>query len=355
MNADQLFEGEKISGYKGLKIELFFTASELFTYFNITYEQRHETIFDDVEGKISSKMAPGWTKNLSTFLKNIKKHEMQPIGELVMNYNLFSDLVDKSTGESVSYSLFRSNFATPGLKAFHERLQFFLLFYIESSSYIDSSDPIWQLLLIYEKRVLQNKIFYFIVGYTTVYSFYSYPDSTKLRLSQILILPPYQRKGHGKYLLLQVYKDAQTNPNVIEVNIEDPSPGFQRLRDSVDLRLCIENGFFQQFGVRRKKMSLEKWDAKAPMVLEIKKKLKWTEKQILRCYEIFKLNSVDRDDAIEYKSYRLEIKTRLSHQYREELSVQNYDVGERKKKLQELYELKEREYLLLLNELDKTE
>ncbi len=42
----------------------------------------------------------------------------------------------------------QANFATPGLREYHERLQFFLLFYIESSSYIDSHDPIWQLLLV---------------------------------------------------------------------------------------------------------------------------------------------------------------------------------------------------------------
>ena len=36
-----------------------------------------------------------------------------------------------------------------------------------------------------------------IAGFTTTYNFYAYPDKTRLRVSQMLILPPYQRKGHG--------------------------------------------------------------------------------------------------------------------------------------------------------------
>lgn len=68
---DQLFEDEKICGYRGLKIEIFFNCADLYTYFHVSYEQRHETTYDDVIEKISSKMAPGWTKSLSTFTKVI--------------------------------------------------------------------------------------------------------------------------------------------------------------------------------------------------------------------------------------------------------------------------------------------
>lgn len=45
-------------------------------------------------------------------------------------------------------------------------------------------------------------------GYTTVYNFYAFPDKTRLRLSQILVLPPYQRQGVGRQMLEAVYKLA---------------------------------------------------------------------------------------------------------------------------------------------------
>ena len=49
----------------------------------------------------------------------------------------------------------------------------------------------------YQRALDEGKPQYSIVGYTTVYGFYAYPDKTRARVSQMLILPPYQRKGHG--------------------------------------------------------------------------------------------------------------------------------------------------------------
>ncbi len=49
----------------------------------------------------------------------------------------------------------------------------------------------------FEKKSSEGRSHYSIVGYTTVYGFYSYPDMMRPRLSQMLILPPFQRKGHG--------------------------------------------------------------------------------------------------------------------------------------------------------------
>ena len=276
------------------------------------------------------------------------------MGKEALSYNIYSELKDPETHEDLSYTLYQGTFDTPGLREFHERLQIFLLFYIESSNYIDSSDPIWQIILLFQKRALKNKTTYCIVGYTTVYSFFSYPSFTKLRLSQILIIPPYQRRGHGKYLLTQVYENAKSNENIIEVNIEDPSPGFQRLRDTVDLQLCIENDYFQSTNKKKKAIDshLDSWDPNSAFVKEIKKNLKITEKQILRCYDIFKLKNLDREDEVEYKKYRLEIKSRLSIQHREELGVQTHDANERKKKLHEFYEERENEYLHLIENLE---
>lgn len=39
------------------------------------------------------------------------------------------------------------------------------------------------------------------LGMTTMYNFWAYPDNVRLRLSQILVLPPYQEAGLGKQML----------------------------------------------------------------------------------------------------------------------------------------------------------
>ena len=43
----------------------------------------------------------------------------------------------------------------------------------------------------------------------------------------------------------QVYAEGTQDSSYTEVNVEDPSPGFQSLRDSVDMQLCLDRNFFQ--------------------------------------------------------------------------------------------------------------
>jgi histone acetyltransferase 1 len=78
-------------------------------------------------------------------------------------------------------------------------------------------------ILLFQKRVCasKNSTTYHIVGYTTLYKFLSYPSDWTMRLSQILILPPYQRAGHGQKLLQLVY-DLAEQRKAVEINIEDP-------------------------------------------------------------------------------------------------------------------------------------
>lgn len=47
------------------------------------------------------------------------------------------------------------------------------------------------------------------LGYCTVYRFYAYPDRVRMRLSQILVLPPHQGRGVGSLLLKALSKQAE--------------------------------------------------------------------------------------------------------------------------------------------------
>ncbi len=55
-------------------------------------------------------------------------------------------------------------------------------------------------------------------GFCTVYSFYSYPDRSRLRVSQVLVLPPFQRQGVGRALLQAVYALADSR-NALDVTV----------------------------------------------------------------------------------------------------------------------------------------
>lgn len=47
-------------------------------------------------------------------------------------------------------------------------------------------------------------------------------------------------------LLAEVYALAHER-GYLEVNVEDPAPGFQFMRDLLDLRNCVAGGYFGQF------------------------------------------------------------------------------------------------------------
>jgi ribosomal protein S18 acetylase RimI-like enzyme len=51
----------------------------------------------------------------------------------------------------------------------------------------------------YLMRILGS--LYLQLGMTSMYNFWAYPEHVRLRLSQILVLPPYQDAGLGKRML----------------------------------------------------------------------------------------------------------------------------------------------------------
>jgi GNAT superfamily N-acetyltransferase len=252
-----------------------------------------------------------------------------PPGDLLAEYTVPS--VDLSSKELITYEVYRGRFDNPTMRAYHQRLQFFLLFFIDRSSYINDADLVWEIILLFQKRVClaKNITTYHIVGYTTLYKFLSYPSNWqaesatypyKMRLSQILILPPFQRAGHGQKLLQLVYQEAEKR-GMIEVNIEDPSPVFQMLRDLTDITMCRKARFFEKQRQCRAAVEcagdrafactlltvfvglclislsagsdvdpLERWDPVYASV--VKAALRITLAQVRRCYEIFRLNAI---------------------------------------------------------------
>jgi histone acetyltransferase 1 len=292
-----------------------------------------------------------------------------PPGTLLSEYSLPS--VDHSGKDVITYEVRHGHFSDATLRAYHARIQFFLLFFIDRSSFINDADPVWELLLIFQKRVSPPSrnngalaaagptTTYHCVGYTTLYKFLSYPDDWKMRLSQILILPPYQRAGHGQKLLQLVYSLAEQR-RAIEVNIEDPSPVFQLLRDLTDVNLCRKHRFFEKQPAAAAAAAdgedgtpedpLDHWDLS--YARRVKACLRLTMGQVRRCYEIFKLalqvNDRHNKTSKAMTAYRLEVKARLFKQEQEVLSLYSHKPEERKEKLAEMYNELEAHYLTVI-------
>ena len=102
-------------------------------------------------------------------------------------------------GGVVSYQPHRED--CTALRELHDRLQFLPLLYVDGANYIDNTDPRWSVYL----GVSSNGT---ICGFATVYTFYAYPARERLRLSQILVLPPHRGRGVASSLLRRAYDDA---------------------------------------------------------------------------------------------------------------------------------------------------
>lgn len=120
----------------------------------------------------------------------------------------------------------------------------------------------WTVFLLYRKQPSADatKSSYVFVGYSTVYRFYYFqapltpPPSPnhdwelpqgdmdlaelpcRTRLSQFVILPPFQGSGHGARLYKSIFDHYLKHEQTREFTIENPNEAFDELRDACDLK-----------------------------------------------------------------------------------------------------------------------
>lgn len=145
---------------------------------------------------------------------------------------------------------------------------------------------------------------YATAGYTTIYLYYAYPHHRRPRISQMLVLPPFQGIGIGAKILEIIYNKFKDDPKVIDITVEDPSDDFRRIRNYVDAKLCKELPAFSS-------ENLKKGFSK-DMIDEAKEQFKINPRQSRIVYEILRLNVTNVNNPSEYKAYRLCVKKRLN-------------------------------------------
>ncbi|PVD37263.1 hypothetical protein C0Q70_04260 [Pomacea canaliculata] len=302
----QLFgDQESIFGYKDLEVDLFYTAGKLIPYLGMKYVDRvplkglDGVYADNVTAKLMEVMASGVQTNLDDFVTAIQKDvNFRPYGDLLHCYKVHIGEQERE------FQIYKADIEVKGFKSFHNRLQTFILFFIDAASFIDVDDDKWRFYLLFEKYVQDGECRYATAGYMTVYNYYAYPEKIRPRISQFLVLPPFQRQGHGAQLLQTFYNDVCPRPEVLDITVEDPSENFQRLRDFVDCcncqklesyqPKCLLNGFCEQ------------------MTDEAQQKLKLSKRQARRVYEILRLKITDESNPSMYRQYRLDLKRRLN-------------------------------------------
>ena len=291
----------------------------------------------------------------------------KPIGVVLSGYKraLRSERADSKAGNA-EFVVTLANGTDPMATNYHNEVQKLALFFIENADAIDpSSDEgggFWRVMYLFRRHSEEK---YSLAGFVTLFHFHSPFRKPKpgivMRICQAVVLPLYQRAGHGSRMYQEVYNVADgrydskltdTEVEIVQVNVEDPAPAFVALRNYADYHRLLS--FFAEDSSKGLP-SIEDGDSfwlpppESDAVSEAAK-LRTTPQQIYIAYELCKLEVMNRkittmreqgdaSTAIELleKKYRIMVKKRLLKLHREELGA-CAGKEEQKAKLSDLFE-----------------
>lgn len=311
-----------------------------------------------------------------------------------------------------TYEIWRGNLADPAVKQLNNRVQIFVPLFIEGGSYIgqrpesdtgelDLSDADrWTLFFLYRKQPSledPEKHAYTFVGFSTVYRFYYFQSPTppsspakngwelpngdldlgelpcRTRLSQFVILPPFQGKGVGGHLYKSIFDHYFQHSQTRDFTVEDPNEAFDDLRDRCDLAFLRTIPEFEKLHIDTS-VKLPKSGPVPQLIVggksleTIRQKSKIAPRQFGRVLEMHLMSQLpasvrptmeapssiskpSAEDTHQAKLWRLVVKQRLYRHNKDILS--QMDVSERIDKLQETIGSVELEYARLLEAYEK--
>ncbi|KAL7627169.1 histone acetyltransferase 1 [Parahypoxylon ruwenzoriense] len=277
-------EDERIFGYKGLKINLQYDARDLRPNLSVS-SVRKFTAVDDVE-------AVDIKEILKEFLPGVALQSKQDFQVAIKNtpdtWTPPGRLLKTCEKNGETYEIWYGKLSDPAVHQLVKRIQLVVLLFIEGGSYIgvdskgneeaEGSLARWSVFFVYKKEAdpeTAGKPQYTFQGYSTAYKFWrlevaapaispkakpaliqpktddswELPDKDippeelphRLRISQFVILPPFQGKGIGSLLYSTIFELATNTASAKEVTVEDPNEDFDMLRDLCDLKYLRKN------------------------------------------------------------------------------------------------------------------
>ncbi|KAJ6763222.1 HISTONE ACETYLTRANSFERASE TYPE B CATALYTIC SUBUNIT [Salix purpurea] len=285
-------EDGKIYGYNGLKITIWVSSISFHAFADIKFQSTSDggKGITDLKSSLQRIFADTLRVILLDPLSQMERYcnTKPPMDMLILNSHLGTAASDVEVVRMVI-----GNTAAGHL---YSRLVPLVLLLIDGSNPIDVEDPGWELyVLVQKKSDEQGDGQHKLLGFTAVYRFYHYPDSTRLRLSQILVLPPYQHKGYGGHLV-EVLSNVAILEDVYDLTVEEPLDYFQHVRTSVDIKRLLHFAPIQEAvnstvsylkqGKLSKKTHVPCFNPPASAVEDVRKTLKINRKQFLQCWEV---------------------------------------------------------------------
>jgi histone acetyltransferase 1 len=288
----QIFgEEESIFGYQGLKINLRYNACDMRPGLQITYGKKFKTIGETEPTDLKATMEEYLPKS-ELFLGTCKLSTADQVVAAFEKSNVFESTIADSSYENFqppgelwqtmeaggqTYEIWKGNLADMAVQQLVKRIQILVLFYIEGGNYIelreaDTTLERWTVFFLYQKKTVDvdpKTSPYVFMGYSTVFRYFYYqpispppsPPAKKQRISreadlefrlplpelqfsdftcrsrisQFVILPPFQGGGNGSRLYNSIFDCYLGDPRTLEITVEDPNEAFDDLRDLNDL------------------------------------------------------------------------------------------------------------------------
>ncbi|OBT68213.1 hypothetical protein VE03_02411 [Pseudogymnoascus sp. 23342-1-I1] len=408
-------EEESIFGYQGLKIHLRYNASDMRPGVLITYNKRFKAVGDveptDLKSLLEDFLPENAFQKSAAFDATINDPSLKsftPPGKLLQSHE----------EADATYEIWYGSSADPAIQQLLRRLQILVALFIEGGTAINDEEwgsGRWTVFLLYKKGPATDDSAspYTFMGYSTVYNYYPlipklplpargtkrkaislpansdvsipFPDESlsdlpiRSRLSQFIVLPPFQGGGHGARFYSAIFAHYRSDPQTVELTIEDPNEAFDDLRDLNDLIYLRNLPEFQALeintgaSVRRKgRVPSDEIIERAP-INELRKKVKIAPRQFQRLLEMQLLSAIPisirksltlerkavantagaKMKEHEYRLWCLLVKQRLYKHNKD--SLMQLDRGERIDKLEEAAGNVESDYARLLRKLDKGE
>lgn len=293
-------EEGKIYGYQGLKINIWLNSITFHAYADISFESRRDggKGITDLKSALQDILADNIVENKDDFLQTFSKDDI--LKSIITKGDVFP--LKSLDGEIIDSNHLKAEYADVEVLRFmdimpvgelYSRLVPLVLLLVDGGSPIDITDPGWEIVLIVQKQ--SNQEYCKILGFAAIYRFYRYPDSVRLRLGQILVLPPYQHKGYGR-CLIEVLNSIAIEENVYDLTVEEPSDSLQHVRSCIDIQRLVDFSPIKEeldstiLRLKQenlsKKTQICKFRPTLGAIENVRKSFKINKKQFLQCWEV---------------------------------------------------------------------
>ncbi|KAH6627777.1 acyl-CoA N-acyltransferase [Chaetomium tenue] len=395
-------DSEEIFGYQNLKISLRYNASDMRPNLSITYGKKFDAVGDteatDVHGILREflpDVAFQKKKDFETTIKGLRKNWTPP-GKLATTFDV----------KGKTFEIWKGNLTDPAVKQLISRIQILIPLFIEGGSAIDLDDPDadrWTVFFLYQKGAASSDADsnpYVFAGYSTVYRFFHFRPLTppqspseadvekatlaqdfdlselpcRNRISQFIVLPPFQGKGLGPRLYSHIFGEYIKHPQTTEITVEDPNEAFDDLRDIADLQYLRQLPDYQELRINT--IDIPKVGAAPNNIVDkaaceaVRIKAKMAPRQFARVLEMHLMSKLPepvrpgispeksapnatKEQKHEYRLWRLMLKKRIYRHNKDALG--ELEIPERISKLEETVSSVEFDYARLLARADEQE